>query len=353
MASSGQGKQPPLSLLVSSPKSEVLSHDVFSYSASHSSPALQTVPSNHLFDPETSPPSSPCPEPSSYTPRPPEASPAPAKVFLEETVSAVSRPRKNRHRPSSSSSSSEHEDDLSPCRPSQKRLRHTTQQGEAKKPDPSKSRETATSSACRDAYRAAIRGVGSAQSRRLVPSLPRGSEEVPAPKTALIPEEEYLTGEWLEVDTPLTRSSRPSSTSASDCDRCPARPRTRARQSRPTSLDGWCARAKAGDGSLTAEPSENPSVPRTSGPNKENCAAGQPLVGPQAVFSVGQVWVETAGLTVPSLSVLPASFWSSPLPSGFEFKFRITFSSSLSHTGKAHALPTPSPFRLSRSSALG
>lgn len=35
---------------------------------------------------------------------------------------------------------------------------------------------------------------------------------------------------------------------------------------------------------------------------------------------------------------LPASFWSSLL-SGFEFKFRITFSSSLSHTGKAYMCP--------------
>lgn len=207
-------------------------------------------------------------------------------------MSAVSRPRKTRHRPTSSSSSSEDEDNPSPCRPSQKRLRHTTQQGEVKIPDPPKSRETATSSACRAAYQAAIRGVGSAQSRRLVPSLPRGSEEVPAPKTALIPEEEYLAGEWLEVDTPLTRSGRPS-TSVSDYERCPARPRTRVKQSRLTSLDGWCARTQAGDGSLTAEPAENPSVPRTSGPNKENCAAGQPLVGVQAVFSMGQVRVET------------------------------------------------------------
>jgi NF-kappa-B inhibitor-like protein 2 len=135
--------------------------------------------------------------------------------------------------------------------------------------------------------------VGSAQSRRLVPSLPRGSEEVPAPKTALIPEEEYLAGEWLEVDTPLTRSGRPS-TSVSDYERCPARPRTRVKQSRLTSLDGWCARTQAGDGSLNAEPAENPSVPRTSGPNKENYAAGQPLVGAQAVFSMGLVRVETS-----------------------------------------------------------
>ncbi|CAH6791092.1 tonsoku-like protein [Phodopus roborovskii] len=248
--------------------------------APHSSPAVQTIPSNHLFDPEISPPSSPCPEPSSCTPRPPEASPVPAKVFLEETEAAVSRPRKNRHRPTSSSSSSESEDNLGHCRPSQKRLRHSlkAQQDEAQTPDPSpKSRDTATSSACRAAYQAAIRGVGSAQSRRLVSSLPRDSDKVPSPKAALIPEEEFLAGEWLELDTPLTHSSRPS-TSGSEYERFPVRRPTRAKQSRLTCLDGWGTQTKAGDGSLAAEPPESPSVSRTSGPNRENCTAGQPLL---------------------------------------------------------------------------
>lgn len=197
-------------------------------------------------------------------------------------MSAGSRPRRNRHRPTSSSSSSEDEDSMGLCRPSQKRPRHSTraQQDEAQTADPSsKSRETATSSACRAAYQAAIRGVGSAQSRRLVPSLPRGSDEVPVPKAALIPEEEYLAGEWLELDTPLTHSNRPS-TSGSDHERCPVRRRNRAKQSRLTCLDGWGTQTKAGDGSLAAESSpENLSMPRTSGPNRENCAAGQPLVG--------------------------------------------------------------------------
>lgn len=229
-------------------------------------------------------------------------------------MSAVCRPRKNRHRPASSSSSSEGEDNTNPCRPSQKRPRHSTQQGEAKTPDPSKSRETATSSTCRAAYQAAIRGVGSAQSRRSVPSLPRGSNEVPAPKTALIPEEEFLAEEWLEVDTPLTRSSSRPSTSVSDYERCPVRPRTRAKQSRPTSLDGWCTRAKAGDASLTAEPTENSSAPRTTGLNKENCAAGQPLVGAHAVFhhetGAGR---DCCLLTVPSLC--PYLLASGPAPS--------------------------------------
>lgn len=54
--------------------------------------------------------------------------------------------------------------------------------------------------------------------------------------------------------------------------------------------------------------------------------------------SLRQVGVENCLLTIPSPLSLPASFWSSLLPSGFEFKFRITFSSSLSHTGKASAL---------------
>lgn len=196
-------------------------------------------------------------------------------------MAAVSRPRRNRHRPTSSSSSSEDEDNVGHCRPSQKRLRHSlkAQPDEAQTPDPSsKSRDTATSSACRAAYQAAIRGVGSAQSRRLVPSLPRASDEVPTPKAALIPEEEFLAGEWLELDTPLTRSSRPS-TSGSDYERCPVRHPTRAKQSRLTCLDGWGTWTKARDGSLATEPPESPSMPRTSGPNRENCTAGQPLVG--------------------------------------------------------------------------
>lgn len=247
----------------------------------HGSSALQSIPSNHLFDPETSPPSSPCPELSLCTPRPPEVSQAPAKVFLEETVSAVSRPRKNRHRPTSSNSSSEDEDSVGPCRPSQKRPRPSTkaQQDEAQTPEPSsKSRETTTATACRSAYQAAIRGVGSAQSRRMVPGLPRSSDEVPAPKAALIPQKEFLAGEWLELDTPLSRRSRPSN-SGSDYERCSVRRRAGAKQSRLTCLDDWGTRTKAGDGSPAAEPPESPSVPRTSGPTRENCTAGQPLVG--------------------------------------------------------------------------
>ncbi|XP_041528214.1 tonsoku-like protein isoform X1 [Microtus oregoni] len=248
--------------------------------APHGSSALQSIPSNHLFDPETSPPSSPCAELSLCTPRPPEVSPAPAKVFLEETVSAVSRPQKNRQRPPSSSSSSEDEDSVGPCRPSQKKLRPSTkaQQDGAQTPEPSsKSRETATAIACRSAYQAAIRGVGSAQNRRLVPGLPRSSDEVPAPKAALIPEEEFLAGDWLELDTPVSLRSRPSA-SGSDYERCSIRRRAGAKQSRLTCLDDWGTRTKAGDGSLAAEPPESPSMPRTSGPTRENCTAGQPLL---------------------------------------------------------------------------
>lgn len=341
MASSGQGKTgPPLSLLASSPKGGVLSHGLFSPSAPCSSPALQTIPSNHLFDPETSPPSSPCPESSMCAPRALEASPAPAKVSVEKTVSAASRPRRSRHRPASNSSSEE-EDNIGSCRPFQKRLRHSVaaQQDKAQMSDPSKSRETATSNACRVAYQAAIRGVGSAQSRRPVPSLPRGSGEVPVPKAALIPEEEYLDGEWLELDSPLTCSSRPS-TSRSDYERYPVRPQTLARQSRTTRLDGWCTRTKAGDGSLTAEPPENPSMPRTSGPSKENCSAGQPLVGARALpFQCGAGVGGSPSSDCPLPLFLPPSLWSSLLPSGYESKFRITFSSSLSCTGKACVLP--------------
>ncbi|XP_008832636.1 tonsoku-like protein isoform X2 [Nannospalax galili] len=249
--------------------------------APHSFPAFQTIPSNHLFDPETSPPSSPCPE-SSCTLRPSKASPAPSKVS-PEAVLPVARPRKNRHRPASSSSSSEGEDSMGPCRPSEKRLRWsaTAQLEDARKPSLASSRETAIASAGQAAYRAAIRGVGSAQSRRLAPSVPRGSDQVPAPKAALIPEEEYLAGEWLELDAPVTRSSRPT-TSGSDYERCPVRTRARDRQNRPTCLEHWRVLDKTGDGSLAAEPPANSSMLRASEPSRENPVVGQPSLLVQA-----------------------------------------------------------------------
>nr|XP_044999782.1 tonsoku-like protein isoform X3 [Jaculus jaculus] len=251
--------------------------------APHGSPAPQTIPSNHLFDPEISPSSSSCPEPSLHTPGPPEGSLAPVKVSPQNAMPAVARPRKSRHRQASNSSSSEEEDNRGPHKPSQKRPRHPAmaQQDEACKTGPASNRETAIMSTGRAAYQAAIRGVGSAQSRRLGPNLPWSSDEVPVTQEALIPEEEYLAGDWLELDAPLTRSSK-ASTSGSDSERCSVRPRSRAKQSRLSHLESWCAVDKTGDGSLAAEPSGNTIMMRALGPSRENPTAAQPSVLVQA-----------------------------------------------------------------------
>lgn len=245
-------------------------------------------------------------------------------------------------------------------RPFQKKLRSSgpVEQDGARKPGLTSSRGAATASTARAAYQAAIRSVGSAQSRRLGPGLPWGPGEDPTSQAALIPEEEYLAGDWLELDVPTTRSrpprltrpqgtgdsSRPSA-SGSD-DEHPVRPRAQAEQSRLTCLESWRVLDKAGGGSLAVEPPRNTSVPRVLGSSGENPTAGQPSVGAQARNRAGfLVWRRWGWSPIfPDYSFLlplPARFWFSPLLSGFEFEFRITSFSSLSHTGKVSACPFP------------
>ncbi|XP_078208900.1 tonsoku-like protein isoform X1 [Callithrix jacchus] len=254
----------------------------------HSSQASRTIPSSLLFDPETSPPLSPCPEPPSNTTRPPEASQARARVSLGQVAPAVARPRRSRHGPASSSSS-EGEDSTGTPQPSQKRPRcsATAQQVAAQTPGPASNREEAAASASRATYKAAIRGVGSAQSR-LGPGPLWGQSKALAPQAALIPEEECLTGDWLELDTPPVRSRRPrsqsngdsrrpSSTSESDSEEC--RPRALAKQVRLTCLQSCSVSVKAGTNSMASESPGSPSTSRASEPSGDSSAAGQ-LVGP-------------------------------------------------------------------------
>ncbi|XP_030777202.1 tonsoku-like protein isoform X3 [Rhinopithecus roxellana] len=252
----------------------------------HSSQASLTLPSSLLFDPETSPPLSPYPEPPSNSTRPPEASQAHARVSPGQAAPAVARPRRSRHGPASSSSS-EGEDSAGPPRLSQKRPRclATAQQVAARTPGPASNNEAASASTSRAAYQAAIRGVGSAQSR-LGPRPPRGQSKALAPQAALIPEEECQAGDWLELDTPLTRSRRPrpqgtgdsrrpSSTSGSDSEE--SRPRARAKQVRLTCVQSCSAPVKAGPSSLASEAPGSPSTARISEPSGDSSAAGQPL----------------------------------------------------------------------------
>ncbi|XP_027949443.1 tonsoku-like protein [Eumetopias jubatus] len=249
--------------------------------APHSSLASHTLPRHHLFDPEISPPSSPCPGP-------PETSQARASVSPGQAVLAVARPRRTRHK-LASSSSSEGEDYPGPPRPAHKRPRHCVpaQQAKAGVPGSTSNREAAAASAAR----AAIRGVGGAQISHPGPSLPWGSGEPTPHRAALIPEEECLVGDWLEDDSPLTHSrqdgclSHPQgsgdstvhSGSGSGSSRSPGRLWARTRQSRLPQLRSWNAPGRArGDRSSAADPPRSPDISRASGPSGDSSAAGQP-----------------------------------------------------------------------------
>ncbi|XP_029778912.1 tonsoku-like protein isoform X1 [Suricata suricatta] len=252
--------------------------------APHGSLASPTPPCNHLFDPEVSPPSSPCPGL-------PETSQAHARVSPGQTVPALTRPRRSRHK-LASSSSSEGEDNPDPPRPNQKRPRHSVhpQQAKAWTPDSTSNREAAAAIA----LRAAIRGVGSAQSCHPGPSPPWGPGEATRQRPALIPEEECLASDWLEDDLPPPHGRQdsylPHSPGSGDStchnasgsgSRSPSRLRARARQSRLPRLRGWSALVRAGgECSSAAEPPWNPDVSRASGPSGESPAAGQPSQGP-------------------------------------------------------------------------
>ncbi|KAM4865019.1 tonsoku-like protein [Thomomys bottae] len=246
-----------------------------------SSSDLAAIPNDHLFDPEISPPSSPCLESPVYTPRPAKVPLVPSRISPEQVTLAVARPRRSRHRPaSSSSSSSEDDDNMGTLRPSQKKPRSSSMTPDVvHKPGPTSSKEAAAVCAGRTAFEAAIRGVGSAQSR-----CPGSCTSWGLGQAALIPEEEYLSGDWLELDTPLARSRLPHlpqgsrdnrrpSASGSDEEEHLVRPQTRNKQSHLT-----CVLDKAGDGSLSAEPQRLPSVPRVFGPTGESLAAGQASV---------------------------------------------------------------------------
>ncbi|XP_045633324.1 tonsoku-like protein isoform X1 [Ursus americanus] len=248
--------------------------------APHGSLAPHTLPRNHLFDPEISPPSSPCPGP-------PETSQARVGVSPGQAVPAAARPRRTRHK-LASSSSSEGEDNPGPARPVQKRPRHCVpaQQARAGVPGSTSSREAVAASATR----AAVRGVGGTQICCPGPGLPWGPGEPTPPRAALIPEEVCLAGDWLEDDSPLTHSrqggylphpqgsgdgTRPGGL-GSGGSKSPGRLQARARQSRLPRLRSWNALGRAGGDSSAAEPPRSPDMSRASGPSGDSPAAGQP-----------------------------------------------------------------------------
>lgn len=306
--------------------------------APHSPLAPRSLPGDHLFDPETSPSSSPCPGL-------PEASQANARVWEAQAALAVARPQRSRHQ-LASSSSSEGEDSGGPPGAPQKRPRHSApaQRAGACVLDHVNNRKVAA--AGRAAYWAAIRGVGSARSCRPKPGPPRGLGEAPTPTAALIPEEECLARTWLEDDMLLTQGRRPPrpqsrgcrtrrSASESSSDESPVGPRAPARQSQLPRLRSWRAAVRAGaDGSSAMEPLRSPPVPGSG----DTPTAGLSSVGVQAWHRWGGAG--PGAVFSDSATPLPPSRGRSCLlPSGFEFAFRITFSSSPSHTGEASRLP--------------
>ncbi|XP_049710042.1 tonsoku-like protein isoform X3 [Elephas maximus indicus] len=250
----------------------------------------QAFPSNPLFDPETSPPSSPCPGSPSCDLRPSEASKACARLSPRQAAPTVARPRTSRLG-LASSSSSESEDSEGPCQPAQKRPRPSASihQAPAQMASFAGDRQAAMASASRAAYQSAIRGVGSAQSRHLGPSQPWGLVETPAPRAALVPEEKCLTRDWLEDDSPVILgrqrgSRRPHPPGSGDSTRCnasgsggserPTRPRTRQSHLTPIYHKSWNVEVKASTEANSAAGS--PVTPEASGPGQESLLAGQP-----------------------------------------------------------------------------
>ncbi|XP_006879288.1 PREDICTED: tonsoku-like protein [Elephantulus edwardii] len=243
----------------------------------HAAQLPRTLPSNPLFDPETTPPRSFCSESSPRPPRLPDALPA------QTRLSPVSRPRRGQ-RGLDSSSGSESEDSEGAHQPAQKRLRPSTSGPQAI--SPTGDREADVASASRATYQAAIRSVGSAQSRCLGLSLAREFGETPVLREALVPEEECLAEDWLDDDLMLTvshqRRSRPPQllgsgdgprrgTSGLSSGQRSTRPQTRQSRLRfPLHQEGGYAVVTSGREASSA--ADNPGSPR---PGQENLSAGQ------------------------------------------------------------------------------
>ncbi|KAK2503088.1 hypothetical protein MC885_018775 [Smutsia gigantea] len=241
--------------------------------------ALQELPSSHLFDAETSPPLSPCS-------RPPEANQASARVSPGQTVLAVARPRKGRHK--LSSSGSEGEDSMGAPQPTQKTPRHSAPQAKFRAVGPTRDREAATGRAGCTAFQAVIHSVDNVQSCCLGPGPPHSPDEVPTAQVALI-SEQSLADDWLEDDSPVAHSHqgshlpRPQGRGHStrhgalgSSSSSAVGPQTRARQSQLPHLKSWSGLARAGgDCSSATEPPRSPDIPRTLGPSRESPLAGQ------------------------------------------------------------------------------
>ncbi|XP_027713504.1 tonsoku-like protein [Vombatus ursinus] len=256
--------------------------------ASQGCPTPQTIQTNPLFDPETSPSSSPLG--SSHFLAISEAQhPLLQNRSLNKPLTSpeqglgITRPQSY---VGDEASNSEGDDDLVPFQPVKKRPRllNLGQRGEGATLCSPERTDSDVASASRAVYHAAIRGVGSAQARRPFKTIAKGPSETPVAQAALIPEEEYLGGDWLEddIESHCVRRKRSHCLPdhESDCTSgpdsgggtiCPSS-KPRSRQSRLTRIvDRRVLGRTSGSSNLTEE---NPCVSRVSGASEESPSAG-------------------------------------------------------------------------------
>ncbi|XP_012397430.2 LOW QUALITY PROTEIN: tonsoku-like protein [Sarcophilus harrisii] len=257
--------------------------------ASQGSLTPQTIQTNSLFDPETSPSSSPV-RSSHFLAKSEAQHPFIGNRSLNKPLTSpeqglgITRPQS--YHVGGEASSSEGDDDKVPFQPVKKRPRllNLGQRAEGATLCSSESTESNVASASRAVYKAAIRGVGSAQARRLFKTIAKGPSQTPVAQSALIPEEEYLNGDWLEDDLEshcvrrkkshciLDNDSDCTSELESDGETICSSSKPRSRQSQLTRIvDKTVLGRTSGSSNSTGE---NPSVSRVSDISGENPSAG-------------------------------------------------------------------------------
>ncbi|XP_049621606.1 tonsoku-like protein [Suncus etruscus] len=157
------------------------------------SPVFHDFPGSCLFDPENSPPLS-------TGPTPPDTPQGITRVTQGQATLATARTRRNWQQ-RAGGSSSEGEDSPRPFRPARKRQRLKARLPGHTDPKP-------------------VGGAAGRRQDRVAPS-------------ALVPEEECLSGDWLEVDTPCSLGPRDNGFSEDSSDHSPVRPRSRGRKTHP------------------------------------------------------------------------------------------------------------------------
>uniref|UniRef100_F7FJ56 Tonsoku-like protein n=1 Tax=Monodelphis domestica TaxID=13616 RepID=F7FJ56_MONDO len=257
-----------------------------------------TSVTNPLFDPETSPTSSPIRSShflaTSKAQHPFAQNRSFNKPLTSPELGGLGFSRPQSYQAGDGASSSEEDVDTVPFQPFKKRPRllNMEQRAEGATLHPTENIDSDVASASRAVYQAAIRGVGSAQ--HLFKAITKGPSETSIAQAALIPEEEYLDGDWLEedMDSHCVRRKRSHCfpDSGSDCTSGPdsnsgtcTSSKSRSRQSRLTHIvDRTVLGRTSGSSNLTGENTSNSRVSGASGespsPGYLPCSAGPPPI---------------------------------------------------------------------------